>query len=105
MGLKMSFVGTFAYRALYFGLYDTLKPMVGNNNMKSMVLGWSLPLLTGLLTYPLGILRSRQTISKEGIKEAYDGQVEERGIIALWDGALLNIGRGYFGALVSIGIS
>merc|ERR1712129_97896 len=104
MGLKMSFVGTFAYRALYFGLDDTLKPMMGNNNMKSMVFSWSLPLLTGLLTYPFAMIRSRQTVTKESIKQAYDGQVKERGIIALWDGALLNIGRGLFGALVTIGI-
>merc|ERR1712129_250505 len=77
---------------------------VGNKNVNSLMLGWSLPLLTGLLTYPFAMIRSRQTVTKESIKQAYDGQVKERGIIALWDGALLNIGRGLFGALMSIAI-
>ena len=47
-GFVISCVGIFIYRGLYFGLYDTLKPMLlGDNSgfLASFLLGWSKYLL------------------------------------------------------------
>lgn len=48
-GFVISCVGIFIYRGLYFGLYDTLKPMLLGDNaafLASFLLGWSTYILT-----------------------------------------------------------
>merc|ERR1712108_64848 len=53
-GFVISCVGNFIYRGLYFGLYDTLKPMVLGPDAGvalSFFLGWAVTVVSGLASY------------------------------------------------------
>ena len=44
---------------MYFGLYDTLKPMVLGADAGvtvSFILGWAVTVTAGLMSYPIGTL-------------------------------------------------
>ena len=59
-GFVISAVGIFVYRGLYFGLYDSLKPiLIGNdaNVFISFLLGWVITVTAGLASYPIGTAR------------------------------------------------
>merc|ERR1712187_785199 len=50
-GFVISCVGIFIYRGLYFGLYDTLKPIFigeGGSFLASFILGWAVTVVSGL---------------------------------------------------------
>merc|ERR1712043_72956 len=50
-GFVISCVGIFIYRGLYFGLYDTLKPLLLGDNAgvtASFLLGWAVTVGSGL---------------------------------------------------------
>merc|ERR1711937_184438 len=50
-GFVISCVGIFIYRGMYFGLYDTLKPIVlgdGGSAVLSFFLGWAITVVSGL---------------------------------------------------------
>ena len=56
-GFAISAVGIFIYRGMYFGLFDTLKPLLlGDNASVSMafLLGWGVTVTAGLMSYPIG---------------------------------------------------
>jgi len=56
-GFTISAVGIFIYRGMYFGLFDTLKPiLVGDNGSLglSFLLGWAVTVTSGLMSYPIG---------------------------------------------------
>ena len=56
-GFVISAVGIFVYRGMYFGLYDTLKPLVLGSDaglVSSFLLGWPVTVTAGLMAYPLG---------------------------------------------------
>ena len=58
-GFAISAVGIFIYRGMYFGLFDTLKPiLVGKDGslMASFLLGWAVTVTAGLISYPIGQL-------------------------------------------------
>ena len=64
-GLTVSMVGIFVYRGTYFGLYDTLKPLVLGKDADvssvliiSFLLGWACSLTADLMFYPFGELAS-----------------------------------------------
>ena len=51
-GFAVSCVCIFIYRGLYFGLYDTLKPLVLGENAKwiqTFLLGWGVTITAGLV--------------------------------------------------------
>merc|ERR1712066_197032 len=55
-GFAISCVGIFIYRGLYFGLYDSLKPIfIGENGsfMASFLLGWAVTVVSVLLPIQL----------------------------------------------------
>ena len=59
-GFSISAVGIFIYRGMYFGLFDTLKPiLVGKDGslMASFLLGWAVTVTSGLMSYPIGEFR------------------------------------------------
>ena len=56
-GFAISAVGIFIYRGMYFGLFDTLKPLLlGDqaNVTMSFLLGWAVTITAGLMSYPIG---------------------------------------------------
>ena len=61
-GFVISAVGIFIYRGMYFGLYDTLKPLVLGADAGvtlSFLLGWAVTVTAGLMSYPIDTVRSR----------------------------------------------
>ena len=60
-GFVISAVGIFIYRGMYFGLYDTLKPLVLGADAGvtlSFLLGWAVTVTAGLMSYPIDTVRS-----------------------------------------------
>ena len=56
-GFVISCVGIFIYRGMYFGLYDTLKPLLLGKDAGvalSFFLGWAVTVTAGLMSYPIG---------------------------------------------------
>merc|ERR1719476_709971 len=56
-GFTISAVGIFIYRGMYFGMFDTLKPMlIGGKDSSvaaSFLLGWAVTVTAGLMSYPI----------------------------------------------------
>merc|ERR1712117_375105 len=62
-------VGIFIYRGMYFGLFDTLKPMLlGDtpNVTLSFLLGWGVTITAGLMSYPIDTIRRRMMMTSGG---------------------------------------
>jgi len=111
-GFVISCVGIFIYRGLYFGLYDTLKPMLlGDDSgfLASFLLGWGVTVVSGLASYPIDTIRRRMMMtSGTGVyyKSSLDCGVQvlkNEGFMALMKGAGANILRGIAGAGVLSG--
>lgn len=111
-GFVISCVGIFIYRGMYFGLYDTLKPMLigeGGSAFLSFFLGWGVTIVAGLMSYPIDTVRRRMMMtSGEGVK--YKGSIDcaqvvikSEGFMSLMKGAGANILRGVAGAGVLSG--
>merc|ERR1711885_119357 len=61
-GFVISCVGIFIYRGLYFGIYDTVKPIMigdGGSFLASFALGWAVTVVSGLASYPIDTVRRR----------------------------------------------
>merc|ERR1719262_7435 len=55
-GFSISAVGIFIYRGMYFGLYDTLKPLLLGKDAGvalSFFLGWAVTVTAGLMSPPI----------------------------------------------------
>jgi len=111
-GFVISCVGIFIYRGLYFGLYDTLKPLLLGSNPNatlSFFLGWAITIVSGLASYPIDTVRRRMMMtSGGGVK--YNGSIDcarqviaNEGFMSLMKGAGANILRGVAGAGVLAG--
>jgi solute carrier family 25 (adenine nucleotide translocator) protein 4/5/6/31 len=67
-GFMPSVAGIIVYRGLYFGLYDSIKPvvLVGNlegNFLASFLLGWTVTTGAGVASYPLDTIRRRMMMT------------------------------------------
>jgi len=113
-GFTISCVGIIVYRGLYFGLYDSLKPVVltgnlHNNFLASFLLGWSITIGAGLASYPIDTIRRRMMMtSGEAVKykssmHAAAEIVKKEGTKSLFKGAGANILRAVAGAGVLAG--
>jgi len=113
-GFVVSCVGIVVYRGLYFGLYDSLKPILLTGGMKdsmiaSFFLGWAITIGAGLASYPLDTIRRRMMMtSGEAVKysssfQAFSQIVAKEGMKSLFKGAGANILRGIAGAGVLAG--
>merc|ERR1712227_312034 len=111
-GFTISAVGIFIYRGMYFGLFDTLKPiLLGDtpNVTLSFLLGWGVTITAGLMSYPIDTIRRRMMMtSGGGVK--YKGSIDcgvqimkNEGFMSLMKGAGANILRGVAGAGVLAG--
>merc|ERR1712115_543884 len=60
-GFVISAVGIFVYRGFYFGLYDTVRPMMpeGAGPLTSFALGYAVTVSAGIASYPIDTIRRR----------------------------------------------
>ncbi|KAG8386862.1 hypothetical protein BUALT_Bualt03G0193100 [Buddleja alternifolia] len=122
-GFSISCVGIIVYRGLYFGMYDSLKPVVltgslqvycftcnytwlscNDNFLASFLLGWGITIGAGLASYPIDTVRRRMMMtSGEAVKykssmDAFSQIVKREGTKSLFKGAGANILRAVAGA-------
>lgn len=112
-GFNISFVGIFVYRGLYFGLYDSVIPMIGDDVHPAVkfTVGYIVTVVSGLASYPIDTIRRRMMMTSGGSKELmYKGSIDcavqtmkNEGAMAFMKGAGANILRGVAGAGVLAG--
>jgi len=111
-GFVISCVGIFIYRGMYFGLYDTLKPMLigdGGSALLSFFLGWAVTIVSGLMSYPIDTVRRRMMMTSgtgvvyKGSIDCFNQVLKNEGFMSLMKGAGANILRGVAGAGVLAG--
>lgn len=111
-GFVISCVGIFIYRGMYFGLYDTIKPIVLGENASlflSFLLGWIVTVTAGLMSYPIDTVRRRmmmtsgQAVKYKNSMDCAVQVVKNEGTMSLMKGAGANILRGIAGAGVLAG--
>ncbi|KAK6157166.1 hypothetical protein DH2020_011414 [Rehmannia glutinosa] len=113
-GFNISCVGIIVYRGLYFGMYDSLKPVVLTGTLQdsflaSFLLGWGITIGAGLASYPIDTVRRRMMMtSGEAVKykssfDAFSQIVKKEGTKSLFKGAGANILRAVAGAGVLAG--
>ncbi|KIK71661.1 hypothetical protein GYMLUDRAFT_33816 [Collybiopsis luxurians FD-317 M1] len=108
-GFVPSVVGIIVYRGLYFGLFDSLKPVVlvgplEGSFLASFALGWLVTNAAGLASYPLDTIRRRMMMTS-GTGTKYSSMfdagrqiVAKEGTRSLFKGAGANILRAVAGA-------
>jgi len=111
-GFVISAVGIFVYRGLYFGLYDTLKPLLLGDEgsvVLSFFLGWIITVTAGLFSYPIDTIRRRMMMTS-GAAVKYKSSIDcgvqilkHEGFMSMMKGAGANILRGVAGAGVLAG--
>merc|ERR1712213_25632 len=77
-GFVISCVGIFIYRGMYFGLYDSIKPIVLGDNASvflSFILGWIVTVTAGLMSYPIDTVRRRMMMTS-GQAVKYKGSMD-----------------------------
>ncbi|MCH0628446.1 hypothetical protein JNB11_00425 [Kocuria palustris] len=108
-GFGPSVVGIIAYRGLYFGLYDSLKPVIlvgplQGNFLASFLLGWAVTTTSGIASYPLDTIRRRmmmtsgQAVKYNGAIDCFRQVVATEGVGSLFKGCGANVLRGIAGA-------
>ncbi|KAH9589099.1 Mitochondrial substrate/solute carrier [Trypanosoma melophagium] len=110
-GFMVSCLGIVVYRGFYFGLYDTLQPMLPVDTfIVNFFLGWMVTIVAGLLSYPLDTVRRRMMMTSGAAvkyKSSMDCMmqvIKQEGAAALMRGAGANILRGVAGAGVLSGV-
>ena len=115
-GFGISVVGIIAYRASYFGMFDTGKVILFEDMKKANFLAvWGfaqfVTVAAGIASYPLDTVRRRlmMTSGKTGADKMYDGTMDcfrkiyrDEGGKAFFKGCLSNVIRGTGGALVLV---
>eukprot|EP00850_Spirogloea_muscicola_P006412 SM000030S11421 [mRNA] locus=s30:629839:632054:+ [translate_table: standard] len=113
-GFTISCVGIIVYRGLYFGMYDSLKPVVLTGNLEgsflaSFLLGWGITIGAGLASYPIDTVRRRmmmtsgQAVKYKSSVDAFSQIMAKEGVSSLFKGAGANILRAVAGAGVLAG--
>merc|ERR1712004_145513 len=111
-GFVISAVGIFIYRGMYFGLYDTLKPLLLGADAgvaTSFLLGWAVTITSGLMSYPIDTVRRRMMMTSgggvkyKGSMDCFIQVMKNEGFMSLMKGAGANILRGVAGAGVPAG--
>jgi len=111
-GFVISCVGIFVYRGMYFGLYDSLKPILLGPDagfLLSFALGYGVTVTAGLMSYPIDTIRRRMMMTS-GTAVKYKGSIDcatqilkNEGFMSMMKGAGANILRGVAGAGVISG--
>lgn len=108
-GFVISCVGIIVYRGLYFGMYDSFKPIIiagplAGSNIASFFLGWGVTIVAGLASYPLDTVRRRMMMtSGEAVKykssiHCFVEIAQKEGVRSYFKGAASNILRAIAGA-------
>lgn len=110
-GFVISCVGIFVYRGLYFGIYDSVVPLLGDDAgfLLRFLLGYTVTVSAGLASYPIDTVRRRMMMTS-GTAVKYNGSIDctkqvvaNEGVKSLFKGAGANILRGVAGAGVLSG--
>lgn len=113
-GFGVSVQGIIVYRGAYFGLYDTAKGMLFEDEKKANVLAkWAVAqtvtAASGVISYPFDTVRRRLMMQSGGKEKLYHGTLDawkkiaaNEGTGAFFKGALSNVLRGAGGALVLV---
>jgi len=105
-GFVISAVGIVVYRGFYFGLFDTVNPMLPENApfIVTFGLGYAVTVSSGLLSYPIDTIRRRMMMTS-GQAVKYNGSLDcarqilvNEGFMSMMKGAGANILRGMAGA-------
>lgn len=111
-GFVISCVGIFIYRGMYFGLYDSLKPILLGENanvIMSFGLGWAVTVTAGLMSYPIDTIRRRmmmtsgQAVKYKNSMDCGMQILKNEGFMSMMKGAGANVLRGVAGAGVLAG--
>jgi len=111
-GFVISCVGIVVYRGFYFGLYDSLKPILLKDDAglaMSFLLGYTVTVSSGLMSYPIDTIRRRmmmtsgQAVKYAGSMDCASKIIKNEGFMSLMKGAGANILRGVAGAGVLSG--
>lgn len=108
-GFGPSVIGIIVYRGLYFGLYDSLKPVVlvgplEGSFLASFLLGWTVTTGASTASYPLDTVRRRmmmtsgQAVKYKGALDCARQVIAAEGVKSLFKGCGANILRGVAGA-------
>lgn len=108
-GFVVSCVGIVVYRGLYFGMFDSLKPVVmqgslKDNDLVAFFLGWGVTIVAGLASYPIDTVRRRMMMtSGEAVKykssiHCFVEIAKNEGVKSYFKGAGSNILRAIAGA-------
>lgn len=113
-GFGISVAGIIAYRAAYFGCFDTGKTLIWADPKKAGVIQmWMfaqfVTVTSGILSYPLDTVRrrlmmqsGRSDVLYKGTLHCFQRIAQEEGMGAFFKGAASNIIRGTGGALVLV---
>lgn len=108
-GFGISIFGIIIYRGFYFGLYDSLKPILlgdSSNFAANFMLGYIVTMAAGLISYPVDTIRRRMMMtSGTGVNysssmNCFTTILRNEGAASLMKGAGANILRGIAGAAV-----
>jgi hypothetical protein len=105
----ISCVGIIVYRGLYFGMYDSIKPVLlvgslADNFLAAFLLGWGITIGAGLASYPIDTVRRRmmmtsgQAVKYSSSLDCFRQVVAKEGTKSLFKGAGANILRAVAGA-------
>jgi len=105
-GFVISCVGIIVYRGFYFGLFDTIRPMLPENApfVLTFSVGYAVTVSAGLLSYPIDTIRRRmmmtsgQAVKYSGSLDAARQILVNEGFMSFMKGAGANILRGMAGA-------
>lgn len=108
-GFLPSVIGIVVYRGLYFGLYDSCKPLLLTGSLEgsfiaSFLLGWVVTTGASTAFYPLDTVRRRmmmtsgQAVKYKGAMDCLQKIVAAEGVSSLFKGCGANILRGVAGA-------
>eukprot|EP01122_Echinamoeba_exundans_P001615 TRINITY_DN11637_c0_g1_i1.p1 TRINITY_DN11637_c0_g1~~TRINITY_DN11637_c0_g1_i1.p1 ORF type:complete len:324 (-),score=16.96 TRINITY_DN11637_c0_g1_i1:53-997(-) len=103
----------FVYRALYFGVYDTMTNIklgiLSDNFASKFAMGWSAATLVAFLTYPLDTLAKRRMMTCCDLQKFRTSFhllafiLRHEGVRSLYGGAWFSILRGLGGAVALVG--
>ena len=113
-GFGISVIGIVAYRASYFGMFDTGKAILFPDAKKASTLAmWGyaqfVTVSAGIISYPLDTVRRRLMMDSGRKEKMYNGTMDcfakiarDEGPRAFFKGSLSNVIRGTGGALVLV---
>lgn len=113
-GFGISVIGIIAYRAAYFGMFDTGKPILFADAKNASVFAmWmfaqSVTVSAGIISYPLDTVRRRLMMDSGRAEKMYNGTMDcfakiarDEGPRAFFKGSLSNVFRATGGALVLV---